>query len=302
MVAIGRMMEFSIPIEPDKEGYTGRECPECEKYFKIKYGTGLPDAVVCHCPYCNHIGPQDEFWTKQQIEYAQSIAINKVTGDLLKRLKKLETKPKRNEFISIGISKKGNPSPIAYYSEQELEEKVKCENCTLEYTIYGIFAYCPDCGIHNSKQMISANYELVIRMLELSAQAEKNVADKLIENSLEDAISAFDGFGRELCSDLHNKISFQNIEKAKIKLLTKPGIDISFGLDSQDWNFVIEQFQKRHLLAHKMGVIDEKFVKKTGKDSSLLGRKVSITLEGVQRLIKHLKVISENIYKGVNRI
>ena len=97
-------MEFSIPIEPDEEGYTGRECPECEKYFKIKFGTGLPVAVDCHCPYCNHIAPQDEFWTKQQIEYAQSIALNKITGDLLKDLKKFETKPKRNEFISIGIS------------------------------------------------------------------------------------------------------------------------------------------------------------------------------------------------------
>ena len=61
-------MEFSVNIEADEAGYTGRECPKCEKYFKIKFGTGLPEATECHCPYCNHIGPQDEFWTKQQIE------------------------------------------------------------------------------------------------------------------------------------------------------------------------------------------------------------------------------------------
>ena len=47
------MKEFSIEIKPDKEGHTGRECPKCEKYFKIKFGTGLPDATDCHCPYCN---------------------------------------------------------------------------------------------------------------------------------------------------------------------------------------------------------------------------------------------------------
>ena len=58
-------MEFSVDIKPDKEGYTGRECPECEKYFKIKFGTGLPDATDCHCPYCNHIDPQDHFLTKE---------------------------------------------------------------------------------------------------------------------------------------------------------------------------------------------------------------------------------------------
>ena len=54
-------MEFSVNIEADEAGYTGRECPKCEKYFKIKFGTGLPEATECHCPYCNHIGPQDEF-------------------------------------------------------------------------------------------------------------------------------------------------------------------------------------------------------------------------------------------------
>ena len=38
------MKEFSIEIKPDKEGYTGRECPKCEKYFKIKFGTNPPVA------------------------------------------------------------------------------------------------------------------------------------------------------------------------------------------------------------------------------------------------------------------
>lgn len=47
------MKEFSVETKPDKEGYTNRECPKCEKYFKIKFGIGLTATTDCHCPYCN---------------------------------------------------------------------------------------------------------------------------------------------------------------------------------------------------------------------------------------------------------
>jgi hypothetical protein len=72
--------QFSIPIPRDENGYLGRECPECERYFKITPGTGLTgDDLPCQCPYCGHSAPQDQFFTKAQIEYAKSVAINKVT-------------------------------------------------------------------------------------------------------------------------------------------------------------------------------------------------------------------------------
>lgn len=294
-------MELSVTIEPDEDGFTGRECPACEKYFKIKFGTGIPDATDCHCPYCNHIGPQDEFWTEQQIEYAKSVALHKISGDLLKSMKKLEMKPDRNAFISIGIKVEGHPTPIAYYSEKELEEKVCCNNCTLQYTIYGAFGYCPDCGIHNSQQIVNANFDLVETLLNLAASAEDEVKSKFIENALEDSVSAFDGFGREHCSEMYQNISFQNIDATKDRLQRENGVDISAGLDTDQWDFVKEQFQKRHLLAHKMGVIDEEFIRKTRKSGSLLGRKVSISEEDVRKLIDYLKVMAENLFKNIIR-
>lgn len=291
---------MEIKLHPDTEGYTGRECPECEKYFKIKFGTGLPDAVDVHCPYCNHTGPQNEFFTKQQLEYAKSVVINKVSGDLLGMMKKMERKPDRNQFISIGITVKGSPTPITYYSESDLEEKITCDNCTLQYAIYGVFGYCPDCGIHNSKQMIDANFDLITKMLELASTAEKAIADKLIENAIEDSISAFDGFGREVCSSFNRTISFQNIETARTKLLEQ-GIDIAGGISDEGWGFVKSQFQKRHLLAHKMGVIDDEYCRKTNVHESMVGRKVAITKDEVEQLIHHLKTISGNLFAGVNR-
>lgn len=295
------MGEFSIEIEPDKEGYTGRECPKCEKYFKIKFGTGLPDATDCHCPYCNHMEDQNSFFTKQQIEYVHSLVHKKVATDLTKMLKRIERKPNRNDFISIGITVKKSPIPIAYYSEKELEEKIKCSNCTLEYTIYGAFGYCPDCGIHNSLQILSSNFDLILKILDLASTEEEDVQVKLVENALEDVVSAFDGFGRENFSGTSQKISFQDIKTAKDKIQNSYGFDISSVLSGDQWNFVFEQFQKRHLLAHTMGVIDHAYADKTGGSLSSIGKKVTTTQEDVRLLIAHLIAIAQDMFKNIPR-
>lgn len=294
-------MKVSVEIQPDADGYTGRECPECKKYFKIKFGTGIPGANQCHCPYCNHVGPQTEFWTEQQLEYARSVALNRISKQLLGSLKKLERRPDPRALFSIGITVKGQPTPITRYSEKELEERISCSACTLEYTIYGTFGYCPDCGVHNSLQILSANFDLILRILELASSAAAEVKAKLIENALEDAVSAFDGFGREHCSTLPAKISFQNIASAREALLRETGKDIGERFSPHDWNVVCNQFQKRHLIAHKMGVVDQEFVVKTGCSSSLLGRKVSITAEDVQQLIVHLGYIAEDLFNKIQR-
>ncbi len=176
-----------------------------------------------------------------------------------------------------------------------------CDSCTLEYTIYGTFGFCPDCGIYNSKQIVEANFDLVLKILDLASGTESDIKSKLVENALEDCISAFDGYAREHCSGIYKKISFQNITAAQNKVLADRGVDISKGLEPDQWTFTVEQFQKRHLLAHKMGVIDEEYIKKVNGNPFSIGRKVSITEEDVRKLIANLQVISGNLFHGISR-
>lgn len=237
-------MKLSVTIEPDTNGYTGRECPNCERYFKIRFGTGLPDATDCHCPYCNHKGSHNEFWTKEQLNYARSVGLNRISRELLGRLKRLERRPDPRALLSIGITVKGNATPIAYYSEKELEERVTCTSCTLAYAIYGTFGFCPDCGVHNSLQILNANFDLILKTLDLAGVADGQIARKLVENALEDAVSCFDGFGREHCSDQPYRVSFQNIDNARTKLKEERGPDIAAPLDDEQWRFVCEQSEK----------------------------------------------------------
>ena len=163
---------FSITIPPDNKGYLGRECPECERYFKITPGTGITEGEPpCYCPYCGQCWAHKISSSRRdQIEYAKSVVLNKVTNAVLKDMKSLELNIKPRGPFGIGISAKvqGRPHRIRHYSEIRLEEEVVCDHCTLRYTVYGTFAYCPDCGRHNSRQILDKNLNLAEQQLALS--------------------------------------------------------------------------------------------------------------------------------------
>jgi len=290
-------MEIKLSMPTDNKGLTGRECPVCKKYFKIKFGTGLKGPVPCHCPYCNYIAPHDQFWTEEQINYVKSVALNYVSNELLKTFKKSEVKAKPNQLISFEIKVKGKPTPIAYYSERDLEQNVLCKNCTLEYAIYGKFGYCPDCGIHNSHEIFITNIELFKKLLTLSQNSDPAVSKLIIEDALENSISTFDGFcrGALKIKDSTLNISFQNIDNARKSLIKKYNFNIAQGINKTDWEKIIFAFQKRHLLAHNLGKIDQEYINKTNSGQGLLGKPVSISREEVIKITDLLKKMAENL-------
>ena len=66
----------------------------------------------------------------------------------------------------------GRPHPVQHYRESQLETEVVCEKCSLRYAIYGVFAYCPDCGEHNSRQILNKNLDLAGKQLGLAESIE----------------------------------------------------------------------------------------------------------------------------------
>lgn len=306
---------LAIPIAADENGFTGRECPrpDCEGYFKIEFGTGLKDeGLPCHCPYCGHVAGHDRFWTKEQLAYAHSVVLRNVTDALHKDLKKLEFDHKPRGAFGIGFSLKVEPGrriPIRHYREKRLETEVSCSNCTLRYSVYGVFAFCPDCGQHNSLQILDKNLEVVGKMLELAANAENELAQRLVENGLEDCVSAFDGFGREVCrvharstdkSTKAEKASFQNLEAARASVRDVFAIDLSAHVTPSEWESAVCGFQQRHLLAHKMGVVDQDYITKTGDRRAVIGRKIRIGADEVRALLQIIRKLARGLSTDLN--
>lgn len=296
---------FTISIEPDHEGYIGRECPaeSCLGYFKITPGTGLTGPAPCHCPYCGHTDEHDKFFTPAQIKYAQSLVVRQFADAFQKDLKALEFEHKPRGGFGIGLSVKvtnGPLPPIHYYQEEQLETKVVCNKCTLRFSIYGVFGWCPDCGVHNSHQILSKNLELAQKQLTLAATLETELAEHLVGDALENIVSAFDGFGRELCSRKGVDIRFQNIVGARRRVQQTFGFDFAANLSAESWTVICRVFEKRHLLAHKMGVIDQDYVRKANDPAAVIGRRVRVTPDEVATAIGLVEVLGQSLFAGLN--
>jgi hypothetical protein len=267
---------------------------------------------LCYCPYCGHHGKPDTFHTKEQVDYFTSVARNQITRafqqDMKEFAKKLEYRSPSNSFIGLNISttfKPGSLPPIHHYRERTLETDVVCDVCTLQYTIYGVFGFCPDCGVHNSRQILDKNLELAGKQVALANTLEGDLAAHLVGDALENVVSAFDGFGRETCR-LHAdgattpakaiNVSFQNLAAARQKVQDLFSIDISRAVTPQNWEMICRNFQKRHLLAHKMGVVDQSYINATHDTSAVVGRKVAIEAPDVQQLASQLSLLGSYLF------
>jgi hypothetical protein len=245
------------------------------------------------------------------LKYAKSIAMRKATDLVVQELKKHEFDiPARGPF-GIGISMKvqpGSPHPIYRYREKKLETEVTCSNCTLQYAIYGVFGYCPDCGVHNSQQILQTNLELAAKELQLAATVEGDLKAHLVGDALENAVSAFDGFGRE-ASAAHQHLalqpqkagalSFQALANADGNVRALFGFGLSDGVTADEWTLLVRCFQKRHLLAHKMGVIDEKYVAAVHDPNARVGRKVTIDAAEVSSLLAAVRTLGEHLSRSL---
>lgn len=296
--------QFSIPISTADDGYLGRECPvqDCLGYFKITPGTGVKGPAPCYCPYCGHKGESNTFFTQEQIEYAKSVVLRKVTDAVHRDLKSLEFEHKPQGLFGIGLSlkvQKSAPLPIRYYREKELETAITCDSCTLRYAIYGVFGWCPDCGVHNSLQILVKNLELARKELALAATAEADLANHLIGDALENAVSALDGFGRELLQRKSIEMRFQNLTAARRKVQDALGFDFADVLSPDEWDAACRAFQKRHVLAHKMGVIDEDYVQKANDPGAILGRRVALNQAEVEASISIVEALGRRLFSGV---
>jgi hypothetical protein len=76
------MSEMSIPMSVplDTDGFLRRECSTCERQFKWFSGATAdrPDDAVdadnyC-CPYCGVAAATDQWWTREQLDYASELA------------------------------------------------------------------------------------------------------------------------------------------------------------------------------------------------------------------------------------
>jgi len=186
---------------------------------------------------------------------------------------------------------------------------VECEACTLKYAIFGVFGYCPDCAVHNSLQILVKNLELAQKELAFAeTNDDEELSQYLIADALENAVAAFDGFGREITA-MHKDLakdptkaasmSFQNLVVANEKVEKQFDFRLESGVDASQWTTANRCFQKRHLLAHKMGVVDQKYLDSTGDPIARCGHKIPISIDEVRELLVMVETLGRFLFKSL---
>jgi hypothetical protein len=69
---MGNEIELSVVVRADRDGFLSRQCPVCQKRFRVKPGEGskLP---LGFCPYCGHEG-RGCWFTPAQSKYFRAAA------------------------------------------------------------------------------------------------------------------------------------------------------------------------------------------------------------------------------------
>lgn len=298
---------ISVPMPTDESGMVGRSCPDatCNRYFKLKPGTGLP-TDRCHCPYCGYMGDASDLLTEDQRQYAISYATRQIVDPMMRdfgrNLRRLNTQS-RGGLVSIRFDLRYEPTPIHSYVEKELETRVTCDRCSLEFSVYGVFASCPDCQRLNGLTTLRISLETARKRVRMAG--EQSLDDELRRrfprDAVWDAVSAFDAYGKALRASFPTVLRkaaksnlFQDLDAldAELQAAGIPGLPrlADGSVDGIRW-----LFQARHIYEHNAGVVDHRFVSKLPGYAHLQGRLLPLPHEDILSAIDQLGQLADAI-------
>lgn len=303
-VSVERTIRVSLPT--DENGLTGRQCPSCGDYFKLRFGTGLPISTST-CPYCRHTADSGDFLTDDQREYVLSVVKRQVVAPMLedfqRSLRRIAHTSQRS-FIQISVRTSPISFPLYRYRERDVETQVTCDGCGLEFAIFGVFAGCPDCGHLNAWVVFEKSLTVAakrLRLIESLGSDDPEMREALLRDTLISACAAFDGLGKAL-RERYPKIFpaqptnlFQNIEALSQVLQGALDRTVADLIGADRAEFLRKMLQVRHLCEHNMGVVDAKFVTKVPALACLKGRKYPLQQGEVEELLSVLKITAAEI-------
>jgi hypothetical protein len=292
-----------IMIVSDREGFFGRNCPNCKGYFR----TTNPREVSI-CPYCAHRNRNEAFTTKNQLLF-----IAKVCESYRDAIEN-----KQDVTIDLGRIAADLPSnrPAWAYSEERQQNRFNCvKECHTSFDILGEYAGCPSCGKRNSMVVFEKHISEIEREFN---EAEEKLTDPLERQveweKLSRCVSDFEAMARDIQNQLVlfpatpkrkkeiGQISFQNIVKANNNLLNFFGLEIFSGLPEDDKVFLNRIFNRRHVLTHNGGKVDQEYLDNTRDTTVRLHQKIVVRSKEIRRLIPLLRKCALSLFTAFESI
>jgi hypothetical protein len=319
-----KQMQFSI--ETDSKGYIDKQCPsgDCEFLFKVNeqdWKEICRDESVW-CPMCGHSAPSNQWFTIAQVNHAKSEAVAVLQGQINNAMREdarqFNRRQSHNAFIRMSMSVTGGHNrmfSIPAVATEAMQLEIRCEQCSSRFAVVGSAYFCPACGhnsvdrtFNDSLRKIRAkkdNVDLVRSAL--SAAGKKDDAEltcrSLVESCLQDGVTAFQKF----CDGLYTARpetptapfnAFQRLRQGSDLWRAAVGVGYDDLLSVHQIRSLNILFQKRHLLAHSEGIVDQKYVTESGDTTYKVGQRITVSGTEVDVLVTCLSTLSDGLRRA----
>lgn len=314
-------MNIPIELKSDEKGYLDRECPNEECLYKFKvhiedWKNKVSNDEV-HCPMCGNTDTSDKWWTQEQLEDIQKIiksyAISYIQEELGKGLKSLKRSSSKYVKIKYNPGKKVTfiNNPIGQSEEWNLD--IKCQKCETRYSVIGSAYFCPHCGFNSVEKVLDESLDTISKMLNSVSEMKLMFSDmygkdkaetmsrSMIEGAIGDIVSAFQKFAEmrfKTLSDKNVRVNdFQMVEKGSNLYREVISYGYEKWLNEEELDKMNLYFQRRHILEHNNGIIDQKYIEKSNDITYKIGQRVIIKIEDVYELLDIIKKLTNGLKK-----
>ena len=315
-------MELSIPLPKTPDGRVYRYSPNeraLPRHFvqgahdetfvvndaarkRMKLEPGSEQTV---CPYSGVIGDDEDFMHPDDHKAAMKIFEHAADADVENAISGIFRDMERNlpssKFFSVkAVRNHSIPKPRPRFVRRDLMRELVCDHCGCDYGVFAIGLFCPGCGAPNLRLHFAREVEIVRQQIELAdgQEAQEELAYRLMGNAHEDVLTAFEAtlkalylYGCNAAGIAEIKAvgnDFQNVERAQ-KRFQELAFDPFATLTDAELSLLKVNIQKRHILGHNLGIMDERFALLAG------GAKVGETVHLVGEDIRQFAALAQRI-------
>lgn len=327
---LNRGVKISIGLPLDGKGYLDRQCPsaECKRHLKVMYEDWRDkiDERRAFCPHCRFEHDSQSWNTPEQQEYVESVGLAHVQGLIDSALQAdaeqhnaLELSRPRGGLIDISMSMEFTPGtrativPLAI--AEALRQEFACEVCACRWASLGSSFFCPACG-HNSASMTFdrtiATVRAMIQHLPTAIQGfpDPDAAEDTIRHVIEDQLGRLVGAFERLCEALHDAVPptrrapksgnlFQRIDDGSAWWRQAVGVGYEGWLSPALLARLRVLYQRRHLLVHGQGIVDQRYLDRSGDSAYTLSQRIVVRAEDILELTELLETLAAGIREKI---
>lgn len=311
---------LSVSIESDEKGYIDKQCPskDCEFLFKVNcedWSNIFKDQAVW-CPLCRYEAPADQWFTVNQVKHIHDEALTivqaKIHNAMLSDAQRFNSSQTRNKFVSMSFQIKGGKRrthAIPASAAEEMRLEIECEECNTRFAVVGSAFFCPACGYNSvirtyndslRKIRIKKDSIPVVKsaLTEAVGKDEAEVTCRsLLETCISDGVVAF----QKYCEGLYSYYgkppfnAFQRLEQGSE--LWKASIQKGYDswLEAVELRELNILFQKRHILSHNEGIVDEKYISKSGDLTYKEGQRIVVSNKDIDIMLNCLEKLGKGL-------